>query len=152
VKLVGLASLLAALLLTAAGCAGGAGTTRTSASHLPKNHLPKSLRAFIHTTRAGFSDGAISEIDAYGPGSRRALVKAAYGDTLNDHAKGFYLLVFHGRFVCSDCGGLARHKPFRGTTESWVWSPKKGGLDWGFGHALPSAVSRLHRVATITAS
>jgi hypothetical protein len=98
----------------------------------------------------------VNEIDLYGPGSRRALVKASSGDLVvespRERKQSFYLIVLHGRFVCDSCTGPASAKPPHGTIETRVWSPVAGGTDFGFGHSLPAAVSRLHRLAKITLS
>ena len=151
-KLLGLGSVLAAIVLAASGCGSASGTT-TSASQAPPN-LPKSLRTFIHSTAS--SDGKVSKIDVYGPGSRTALVKASMGDIVNESTKEasyrFYLLVYRGHFVCPDCSGPVHRAPMHGTVEARVWSPQEGGTDFGFGHRLSPAVSKLRRLATIHVS
>jgi hypothetical protein len=160
-KLLGLGSVLAAVVLATSGC-GSSSPTGTSANRPPRSshapnlsHLPKPLRAFIHSTTSS-SDGKVSEIDVYGPGSRMALVKASMGDIVNESTKEkryrFYLLVYHGHFVCPDCTGPARSKPPHGTVETFVWSRQEGGTDSGFGHGLPAGVSKLHRLSTIAFS
>jgi hypothetical protein len=43
-------------------------------------------------------------------------------------------------------------KPSHGTIETHVWSPSEKAGDFGIQNSLPAAVSRLHRLATITIS
>ena len=99
---------------------------------------------------------SLQSIDVYGPGSRSALVKASSGDVVNPSATDiknapFYLFVLHGQFTCTDCSGPAGSKPPRGTIETFVWSPKGGGTDFGIGHSVPAAVGQLNLMAQITA-
>ena len=92
----------------------------------------------------------------YGPGSRGALVKASSGDivypTGREATMQFYLIVAHGDFVCRPCTGPGGMKPPHGTIETHVWSPSEKAGDFGIRDSLPTAVSRLHRLATITLS
>lgn len=104
----------------------------------------------------GPPDGPVRRIDVYGPGSRAALVKASSGDIVvespREQKMRFYLVVLHGRFVCNGCSGPAGAGPPHGTIETRVWSPAEGGTDFGISNSLPAAMSRLHRLATITLS
>jgi hypothetical protein len=156
-------AVLVACALATSACAGGhpstTGGTKTEAQHpheTSSGSLPASLKNFIHSTIAGPGDGPISEIDVYGPGSRAALVKASSGDivypTARETTMQFYLIVFHGHFVCTGCSGPAGHKPPQGTIETRVWSPAEGGTDFGIQDSLPTAASRLNRLAVITLS
>jgi hypothetical protein len=120
------------------------------------NSLPISLQHFVHSIEAGAVDGPVHEIDVYGPGSRPALVKASSGDIVTpgpgELRPRFYLVVLHGRFVCTGCSGPAGSKPPRGTIETHVVSSSGRSLDFGIGSGLPPAVSQLHRLATVTLS
>jgi hypothetical protein len=148
-KLLGLGSVLAAIVLAASGC-GSASRTQTGESQ-----LPQSLRAFIASTTA-FPDGKVSEIDVYGPGSRTALNKAVNAGTVYELGKEvtyrYYLVVYHGHFVCENCHGPPRMKPPHGTIVIAVWSQQEGKMDGGIMASLPPAVSKLHRLATIPIS
>ena len=64
----------------------------------------------------------------------------------------FYLIVVHGHFVCQLCRGQAGMKPPHGTIETHVWSASEKAGDFGIRNSLPAAVSRLHRLVTITVS
>jgi len=120
------------------------------------NSLTPPLQNSIRSRMAASTDGPINEIDVYGPGSRAALVKASSGDIVvmspREARLRFYLIVARGRFVCDGCSGPAGHKPPHGTVETRVWSRAEGGTDFGIGGGLPSAVSRLHRLAVIKLS
>lgn len=164
-KLLGCAAVLVASALATSACAGGhstssqSSTTKTDALQLHESgdsRLSPALRNFIRSTIAGPSDGPISEIDVYGPGSRAALVKASSGDIVSESAgeekMPFYLIVFHGHFICRSCTGPAGSKPPQGTIETRVWSHGEGAADYGIQSSLPPAVSLLNQVATITLS
>ncbi len=118
--------------------------------------LPPSLQNFIHSTIATEPNGEMREIDVYGPGSRAALVKASSGDVVTESPselrQRFYLIVFHGHFICRSCTGPAGSKPPQGTIETRVWSHGEGAADYGIQSSLPPAVSLLNQVATITLS
>jgi len=159
------AAAVVACALAASGCAGGhstgnhSSTTKTDAIELHQsgyNRLSPALRNVIRSTIAAPDNGTISEIDVYGPGSRAALVKASSGDivypTGREATMRFYLMVFHGHFICRSCSGPAGHKPPKGTIETRVWSPSEKAGDFGIRNSLPAAVSRLHRLAVIRLS
>ena len=142
---IGVASALGVVLLLSA-CGG------TSAKTAGANHLPKSVRAFIHSTTAAHRDSKIDKIDVYGPISRGALLQALGGKVF-DHTKGYYLVVEHGNFVCTACSYNPRYTggPYPGTVEWAVWSPQRVIGDGGIGGNL-SGVSQLPHLATIDVS
>jgi hypothetical protein len=112
--------------------------------------LPASLVKLIRSL--GKNRGVTGkQVVVYGPGSRRALVKASSGDLVVESAverkARFYLIVLHGHFVGDAPFGA---KPPRGTIETLVWSPTRGGTDVGISNGLPAAVSRLHKLAVIS--
>jgi hypothetical protein len=156
-QMKGLAALLVVVTLAASACGSGhhARQKVTSGLHgAAYRALPQSLRVFIRSTLAKSRNGPTQEVDVYGPGTHAALEQAAMGDIVNDpdRKKDFYLIVQHGRYVCSDCSGPARAKPPHGTFETTVWSPKRGGTDWGLAGGLPASMSSLHPIAVITLS
>jgi hypothetical protein len=134
--------------------------TKTDAIQLHESgdgSLPPSLQSFFKSTiKNDELTGSLNEIDVYGPGSRTALVRASSGDVVVESPRElklrFYLLVLHGHFVCTSCGGPATTKPLRGTIETRVWSSAEGGTDFGISSSLPAAMSRLHRLAVVTLS
>lgn len=151
-----------ACVVATSACASshaGQNTSSTDAIQLHQsgyNALPLSLQSFIRSAlKDGPPDGPVREIDVYGPGSRAALVKASSGDIVKEspgEQKGFYLIVLHGHFVCAGCTGPVGAKPPHGTVETRVWSRAEGGTDFGIQNGLPTAVSQLHRLATIQLS
>ena len=51
------------------------------------------------------------------------------------------------------CGArVGRWATPHGTIETHVWSPVEGGTDFGIQNSLPTAVSRLPRLAVVTLS
>ena len=105
--------------------------------------LPAPLVKLIHSFSKDSSVTA-KRAEVYGPGARRALVKASSGDLVQKIAaerKGFYLIVLHGRFVAGS--HPAGTKAPRGTVETQVWSAKEGVTDTGISNRLPAAVNRL---------
>jgi hypothetical protein len=105
--------------------------------------LPVPLMKLIHSFRTDSSVTA-NRVEVYGPGSRRALVKASSGDLVQKigaERKGFYLVVLHGHFVAGS--HPAGTKAPRGTVETQVWSAKEGVTDTGISNRLPAAVYRL---------
>jgi hypothetical protein len=152
--------LAAALAVLAAGCGSShrtnAATTDALHLHVSGNtSLPVGLVEEVdafRTTQVSGHQPATLKAEIYGPGSRKALVKADSGarilESAREQKERFYLIVLHGHFV----GDSPTGKPPRGTIETEVWSPKAGVTDTGIEDRLPAAVSRLHRLATITVS
>jgi hypothetical protein len=150
------------IALGTSACAGGHRTSTQSSTDAIQLHqsgydqLPLRLQNFIHSIIAAPTDGPIKKIEVYGPGSRAALVKASSGDVVvespREATRRFYLIVVHGNFVCAGCSGPAGNKPPHGTIETHVWSPVEGGTDFGIQNSLPTAVSRLPRLAVVTLS
>jgi hypothetical protein len=136
---------LVLVVLAASACASGHAGAGGSVSS-----LPAPVRAHLNSLLQG--DSSVQSIDVYGPASRQALVKASSGDIVENTPGRFYLYVLHGHFVCTDCSGPAGHKAPSGTIETYVWSPTGGGTDYGIGHGLPSAVSSLHKLASVAVS
>lgn len=161
-KTLSCVALLSAIALGLSACArshSGQDQPSTDAIQLHEsgyNSLPPSLQNFVHSIEAGSPDGQVNEIEVYGPGTREALVRASSGDFVamspRESQLPFYLIVVHGHFVCNGCSGPAGHKPPRGAIETHVWSRAEGSTDFGISNSLPAAVSRLHRLATITIS
>jgi hypothetical protein len=138
--LTGSAVLVAATLALSA-CAGGHKVTVRTGSKLVHLALPAPLLKLIHSFR---TDRSVTAFEVYGPGSRRALVKASSGDLVQKipaERKGFYLIVLHGHFVAGS--HPAGTKAPRGTVETQVWSAKEGVTDTGISNRLPAAVYRL---------
>jgi hypothetical protein len=132
--------IVAALALSACG-----GSHRVVTDQGPvQQHttLPAPLVKLIHSFGKDRSVTA-DRVEVYGPGSRRALVKASSGDLVQKVAaegKGFYLVVLHGHFVGDAPSGA---KPPHGTVETQVWSATEGVTDTGISNDLPAAVYRL---------
>ena len=142
--LTGLAVLVAATLALS-GCGAGHRVV-TITDHNPgpvHTTLPAPLVKLI---RSFSSDGGVTakRVEVYGPGSRRALVKASSGDLVQKVAterKGFFLIILHGHFVAGS--HPAGTKAPRGTVETQVWSAAEGVTDTGISNDLPAAVYRL---------
>ncbi len=123
-KLVVGTALLIVIALGASACGGSHGVA-TQKAHLqfPSN-LPASLMSYIRSTVRS-SDGTVSSVAVYGPGSRTDLVKASSGAGINETAKEqamrFYLVVLDGNFVCTGCSVPAGAKLPHGTVETYVW-------------------------------
>lgn len=154
-RLVGRTALLAAIALSASACGGSHGVaTKKAHLHFPST-LSTSLVSYVRTVVKS-SDGTVSSVDVYGPGSRAGLVKASSGDVVVESAKEkamrFYLVVLKGSFVCTGCSGPAGSKPPHGTVETYVWSAEESGTDYGIGNSAGPGVSQLRRVATIAVS
>lgn len=131
---------------------GEASHTNTGA-----NKLSASLRSYIHGITSRAVNGKVNAVDVYGPGSHSALVEASSADSVPDHRKGFYLVIFHGHFTCWACNsagptGGQRPPPPHESIEFGIWSPRQGETDDGMMKTLPRAVTMLHRLATITVS
>lgn len=141
--LTGSAVLIAATLALSA--CGGSHKVVTITDHNPglvRTGLPAPLLKLIHSFSKD-SSVAADRVEVYGPGSRRALVKASSGDLVQKVAaegKGFYLIVLHGHFVGDAPSGA---KPPHGTVETQVWSATEGVTDTGISNDLPAAVYRL---------
>ena len=141
---------LVAIALGTSACAGGQASTYGS--------LPRPVRNFVQSTiNARPNRGRVREIDVYGPASRAVLVTASSGDWVAESARElrerFYLIVLQGHFVCSECSApsMVRRKPPQDTIETLVWSPGEGhASDFGLSNGLPTAMSRLHWMGTIT--
>jgi hypothetical protein len=135
---------LVAVALALSACGGSHAVTITDGAPGPVHTtLPAPLVKLIHSFS---SDSGVTakRVEVYGPGSRRALVKASSGDLVQKIAaerKGFFLIVLHGHFVA----GLHPHgaKAPRGTVETQVWSATEGVTDTGISNRLPAAVYRL---------
>lgn len=147
--------MLVVLTFAASACGSGSHTASTGLKSAAFHALPRALRAYIRSGLTGSKYGPTHEIDVYGPGRHAALEQAAMGDKVTDpdRTKDFYLVVQHGTYVCGACSSPSgRTKPPHGTIETFVWSARKGQLDFGFGSGLPPAMSRLHPIAEITLS
>lgn len=138
------AGVLVAVTLALSACGGSHAVTITDAAPgSVHTSLPAPLVRLIHSFSKDKSVTA-KRVEVYGPGSRRALVKASSGDLVQKIAaerKGFYLIVLHGHFVAGS------HPPGtkapRGTVETQVWSATEGVTDTGISNRLPAAVYRL---------
>ena len=145
-KMLSGAGVLVAAALALSACGGShmvTGNAGLDVGHVTP--LPAPLVKLIHSFSKDSSVTA-NRVEVYGPGSRRALVKASSGDLVQKIAaerKGFYLIVLHGRFVAGS--HPAGTKAPRGTVETQVWSAKEGVTDTGIctGNRLPAAVYRL---------
>jgi hypothetical protein len=147
-RLLGVGSVLAALLLTASACGSGQPAARKTASK-----LPASLRAYIDSVTSS-PRGTVREIDVYGPGTHAAIEQAVMGDIIDDHdpTRDFYAVVLRGRFVRTLPSSPRPMEPMHVTSVESVWSARKGETDTGFGSDPPSATSHLHPLAVITQS
>ena len=143
-KMLACAGALAAVTLALSACGGSHAVTVTDAAPgSVHTTLPAPLVKLVHSFRTDSSVTA-NRVEVYGPGSRRALVKASSGDlvqTIAAERKGFYLIVLHGHFVAGS-HPLGTRAP-RGTVETQVWSAIAGVTDTGIGNRLPAAVYRL---------
>jgi hypothetical protein len=150
----GFALVLVAAALIASACGSGHHPTSNGLYSAAYRALPQSLRTFIRATLATSSNGPTNEVDVYGPGRHAALERAAMGDIVRDpeRKKDFYLIVQYGRFVCASCSSPRGGAPPHGTIEATVWSPKRGGTDWGITSGLPESMSSLHPIAVIKLS
>jgi hypothetical protein len=136
-------AVLVAVTLALSACGG---SHRVVTDQAPVQHhttLPAPLVKLIHSF-SNDSRVTAKRVEVYGPGSRRALVKASSGDLVQNIAaerKGFYLIVLHGHFVgfSHPAGTKAPH----GTVETEVWSAAQGVTDTGINNRLPTAVHRL---------
>jgi len=132
-------------------CGGGARTGTTSVSR-----LPASIRADIHTfTTPPLPFGKTREVDVYGPAPEEALLKAtdtAVYPGLDDAPQptNFYLVVFHGRFVCKACTHGLGSATQPAALDFDILAAHGGGDVGGMLRVLPVAVSKLHRLASIT--
>jgi hypothetical protein len=135
----------AVLVAAALGLSACGGSHRVVTDQAPvQQHttLPAPLVKLIHSFSTDRSVTA-KRVEVYGPGSRRALVKASSGDLVQKIAaerKGFFLIVLHGHFVGDAPSGA---KPPHGTVETQVWSATQGVTDTGISNRLPAAVFRL---------
>lgn len=156
------AAVIASALATS-GCASSnaahseASTAAVQLHEIGYNQLSRPLQHFIRSTLAtGPHAGPVTEIEIYGPASRAALVEASSGDMVvgspRQRKQAFYLIVFHGQFVCGSCHGPAGSRAPQGTIETRVWSPTAGVADFGIGNSLPAAVSLLNPLAVIQVS
>jgi hypothetical protein len=142
--LTGSAVLVAATLaLSACGASRRVVTITHQAPAQQHTALPAPLMKLI---RSFSRDSGVTakRVEVYGPGSRRALVKASSGDLVQKIAaerKGFFLIVLHGHFVAGS--HPAGTKAPRGTVETQVWSATEGVTDTGISNRLPAAVYRL---------
>ena len=136
-------AVLVAATLALSACGGSHRVVTDQAPVQQHTTLPAPLVKLIHSFSTDRSVTA-KRVEVYGPGSRRALVKASSGDLLQKIAaerKGFYLIVLHGHFVAGS--HPAGTKAPRGTVETQVWSAKEGVTDTGISNGLPAAVYRL---------
>jgi hypothetical protein len=148
-KLTGSAVFVAATLALSACGDSHAVTITDAAPGSVHTTLPAPLVKLIHSFRTDSSVTA-NRVEVYGPGSRRALVRASSGDLVQKVAaerKGFYLVVLHGHFVAGS--HPAGTKAPRGTVETQVWSAKEGVTDTGISNRLPAAVYRLKGPALV---
>jgi hypothetical protein len=142
--------LLAAATLALSACAGSHRLTSGSGPGPVLTKLPapvaKRIAAQGRDLAKSLGDPAVKTAQVYGPDSRYVLVKASSGDLVEKLARerrGFYLIVLRGRFVCNSCTGPAGAAPPKGTIATNVWSPTRGGTDFGLSRGLPAAVSGL---------
>lgn len=139
------AGVLVGATLALSAC-GGSHKVVTTTDHNPgpvRTALPAPLLKLIHSFSKD-SNVTAKRVEVYGPGSRRALVKASSGDLVQKIAaerKGFYVIVLHGHFVAGS--HPAGTKAPRGTVETQIWSAKEGVTDTGISNRLPAAVYRL---------
>lgn len=136
-----LTSIVVTLALSA--CGGSRMITVNAGPDVVRVGLPAPLVMLIHSFSKDRSVTA-KRVAVYGPGSRRALVKASSGDLVQEipaERKGFYLIVLHGHFVAGS--HPAGTNALRGTVETQVWSAKEGVTDTGISNRLPAAVSQL---------
>jgi hypothetical protein len=143
VKMFTGSAVLVAATLALSACGGSHMVTVNAGPDLVHVTLPAPLVKLIHSFRTDSSVTA-NRVEVYGPGSRRALVKASSGDLVQKLAaerRGFYLIVLHGHFVAGSSPSGA--KPPHGTVETQVWSAKEGVTDTGISNRLPAAVYRL---------
>jgi hypothetical protein len=146
VKMLTGSAVLVAATLALSACGGSHMVTVNAGPDLVHVTLPAPLVKLIHSFRTDSSVTA-NRVEVYGPGSRRALVRASSGDLVQKLAaerKGFYVIVLHGHFVAGSSGSRpAGTKAPRGTVETQVWSAKEGVTDTGISNRLPAAVYRL---------
>lgn len=142
--LTGVGALVAATLVLSA-CGGSHKVVKITDQAAGPVHtgLPAPLLKLIHSFSTDSSVTA-KRVEVFGPGSRRALVKASSGDLVQKIAaerKGFYLIVLHGHFVAGS--HPQGSKAPRGTLETQVWSATEGVTDTGISNRLLAAVYRL---------
>jgi hypothetical protein len=137
------AGVLVAVTLAVSACGGSHRVVTDQAPIQQQAALPAPLVKLIQSFSKDRSVTA-KRVEVYGPGSRRALVKASSGDLVQKIAaerRGFYLVVLHGHFVAGSHPAGA--KAPRGTVETQVWSAKEGVTDTGISNRLPAALNRL---------
>lgn len=137
------AGVLVAATLALSACGGSHRVVADQASVQQHTTLPAPLVKLIQSFSTDRSVTA-KRVKVFGPGSRRALVKASSGDLVQKIAaerKGFYVIVLHGHFVAGS--HPAGTKAPRGAVETQVWSVKEGVTDTGISNRLPAAVYRL---------
>jgi hypothetical protein len=142
-KMLTSAGVLVAVTLGLSACGGSHMLTVNAGPDLVRAGLPAPLVMLIHSFGKDRSVTA-KRVEVYGPGSRRALVRASSGDLVQKipaERNGFYLIVLHGHFVAGS--HPAGTKAPRGTVETQVWSAKEGVTDTGISNRLPAGVSQL---------
>jgi hypothetical protein len=142
-KMLTSAGVLVAVTLGLSACGGSHMVTVNAGPDLVRAGLPAPLVMLIHSFGKDRSVTA-KRVEVYGPGSRRALVRASSGDLVQKipaERNGFYLIVLHGHFVAGS--HPAGTKAPRGTVETQVWSAKEGVTDTGISNRLPAGVSQL---------
>lgn len=144
------AGVLVGATLALSACGGSHVVTTTDHNPGPvRTALPAPLLKLIHSF-SNDSSVTAKRVEVYGPGSRRALVKASSGDLVQKIAAertGFYVIVLHGHFVAGSHpqGAKVPH----GTVETQVWSAAEGVTDTGISNRLPAAVYRLKGPALV---
>ena len=133
--LAGVAALLSVGVLVAAG----GSSQRMSAS------LRQRIAAVAHRTAHSLEDSSrLTTARVYGPASYRAVLKASDGTTTTNHRKGrFYVIVLHGRFVCSWCPRPPGAQSPHGSIATRIWSPDGHGGGFGIRRKLPGSLSQL---------
>jgi hypothetical protein len=149
-KMLSSAGVLVGVTLGLSACGGSHMITVNAGPDPVRVGLPAPLVTLIRSFSEDRSVTA-KRVEVYGPGSRRALVRASSGDLVQEipaERKGFYLIVLHGHFVAGS--HPAGTKAPRGTVETQVWSAKEGVTDTGISNRLPATLSRLKGPALVS--
>lgn len=154
------ARVAAAALLAIAATLGGlrlAHAAPFESSTALSGPVLEQIVAEARTELAGLGDPSVSTAEVFGPGRETVLERAMSGDPPPRRSSlwgsgGYYLIVLRGSFTCGYCSRAGGGPPFRGVTDTIVWSPAHPdspvahGLSTG---PLPSLVWRLPGPLTI---
>ncbi len=154
-KLVAATVLGVVIAIGTSACGGSRAVSAQKAQLQFPSNVPAPLMSYIRGAVKS-SNGTVSSVAVYGPGSRRRLVQASSGAGITESPKEktmrFYLVVVNGSFVCTGCSVPRGSKPPHGTVETYVWSAEERGTDFGISNSAGPGVSGLRHLATVAVS